>query len=200
MKNLVVLMLFAAFLLSGCIKKVESKRDAAIESAKKVATEAANSYLKELKSILVREMKNGGPEAVFAVCSDTAQQFTKKFSTEKGIEIKRVAFLNRNDANIPDAGEMMWLKEFENMMKGSSFNKDTVLFRVEKTGKETTLHLVKPILLAEECVVCHGSEEQIPEGIKKLIDEKYPNDKATNFKPGDLRGAVSVVMKIKQKK
>lgn len=197
MRNLIVLTILTAFLLTGCIRKVEPKKDAALEAAKKEALSAANGYLKELKSMLVKEMKSGGPEAALTVCSDTAQEFTNKYSREKSIDIRRVAFLNRNDKNVPDAGEMMWLKEFENMMKGSTFNKDTVLYRVEKNGNERTLHLVKPILLSEECVVCHGTEEQIPEGIKKILAEKYPDDKAVNFKPGDLRGAVSVKLKIK---
>ena len=197
MHNLIVLTLLTAVLLTGCIRKVEPKKDAALEAAKKEALAAANGYLKELKGILVKELKSGGQEVALTVCSDTAQAFTAKYAKVKSIDIRRVAFLNRNEKNVPDAGEMMWLKEFENMMKGSTFNKDTVLYRVERNGNERTLHLVKPILLSEECVVCHGTEDQIPEGIKKILAERYPDDKAVNFKPGDLRGVVSVKLKIK---
>ena len=182
--------------LTGCVKKVEPKKDPALEKAKKEATAAAGAYMKDLKAILVAEIQKNGPESAVNICSDTAQKFTKQYSATKKMQIRRVSFMNRNEANVPDQSEIMWLKEFENMMKDGSFNKDTVLYRVEKSGRERMLHLVKPIILAEECVVCHGSDEQIPEGIKKIISDKYPNDKARNFKPGDLRGAVSVKVKI----
>ena len=188
--------LLALVFLAGCVKKVEPKKDVALENVKKEAIAAAGSYMKDLKGILVAEIQKNGAESAVGVCSDTAQKFTRQYSAQKGMEIRRVSFMNRNEVNIPDQSEIMWLKEFENMMRDGSFNKDTALFRVEKSGRDRMLHLVKPILLAEECVVCHGTEEQIPEGIKKIITEKYPNDKAKNFKPGDLRGAISVKIKI----
>lgn len=191
-----LLVIAGLLVLTGCVKKVEPKKDPALEKAKKEATAAAGAYMKDLKAILVAEIQKNGPESVVNICSDTAQKFTKQYSATKKMQIRRVSFMNRNEANVPDQSEIMWLKEFENMMKDGSFNKDTVLYRVEKSGRERMLHLVKPIILAEECVVCHGSDEQIPEGIKKIISDKYPNDKARNFKPGDLRGAVSVKVKI----
>lgn len=195
-KLLATVALAVVVLLSGCVKKVEPKKDVALEAAKKEALAAAGAYMKDLKSILVAEIQKNGPESAVGVCSDTAQKFTRRYSANKGMDIRRVSFMNRNEVNIPDQSETMWLKEFENMMRDGSFNKDTSLYRVERSGNDRMLHLVKPILLAEECVVCHGSEEQIPEGIKKIIAEKYPNDKAKNFKPGDLRGAVTVRIKI----
>ena len=191
-----LLVIAGLLVLTGCVKKVEPKKDPALEKAKKEATAAAGAYMKDLKAILVAEIQKNGPESAVNICSDTAQKFTKQYSATKKMQIRRVSFMNRNEANVPDQSEIMWLKEFENMMKDGSFNKDTVLYRVEKSGRERMLHLVKPIILAEECVVCHGSDEQIPEGIKKIISDKYPNDKARNFKPGDLRGAVSVKVKI----
>lgn len=196
MGRIVILLFVSVLVLTGCVKKVEPKKDAKLENAKIVADKAAGEFMKELKSILVVEMKKGGPENALNVCSDTAQEFAKTYSVKKGMTVRRVSFMNRNEANVPDDAEVMWLKECENMMKAENFNKDTLFFRVERTANSRTLHLAKPILLAEECVVCHGTEEQIPKNIKKLIVEKYPDDKAVNFKPGDLRGLVTVKMKF----
>lgn len=196
MGRIVILLFVSVLVLTGCVKKVEPKKDAKLENAKIVADKAAGEFMKELKSILVVEMKKGGPENALNVCSDTAQEFAKTYSVKKGMTVRRVSFMNRNEANVPDDAEVMWLKECENMMKAENFNKDTLFFRVERTANSRTLHLAKPILLAEECVVCHGTEEQIPKNIKKLIVAKYPDDKAVNFKPGDLRGLVTVKMKF----
>jgi hypothetical protein len=38
------------------------------------------------------------------------------------------------------------------------------------------------------CLACHGSKDSRPAFVK----DKYPNDKAFNFKPGDLRGMYAV--------
>lgn len=196
MRRVILLLFVSVLVFTGCVKKVEPKKDVKLEEVKMVAGKAAGEFMKELKSILVAEMKKGGPECALNVCSDTAQEFAKNYSAKKGMEVRRVSFMNRNEANVPDEAEVMWLKECENMMKADNFNKDTVFFRVERTANSKTLHLAKPILLAEECVVCHGTEDQIPGNIKKLIAEKYPDDKAVNFKPGDLRGLVTVKMKF----
>ncbi|KAB2907297.1 MAG: DUF3365 domain-containing protein [Ignavibacteriales bacterium] len=199
MKVLTFSLLFSIsslLLITGCLKKVEPRHDAALEKAKKEATAAAGDFMKSLKEILVREMKEKGPEGAFDVCSDTAQKFTAFYSKEKGMEIHRVAYMNRNPLNLPDQAETMWMKEIENMMKEKSFNRDTVLYRVVKSGRSRMLHLVKPIFLAPECVVCHGTEDQIPEAVMKKINEKYPEDKARNFQPGELRGLVTVRLKI----
>jgi hypothetical protein len=40
------------------------------------------------------------------------------------------------------------------------------------------------------CLACHGSRDNRPAFVK----EKYPADKAFNFKPGDLRGMVAVYL------
>ena len=48
---------------------------------------------------------------------------------------------------------------------------------------------------AEPCLTCHGSSLQ-PE-LKAEILRLYPNDQATGFKPGELRGAFTVTQKLK---
>jgi len=40
------------------------------------------------------------------------------------------------------------------------------------------------------CVACHGGPEQISPEVKSKLSELYPNDKAVNYQPGQLRGAV----------
>jgi hypothetical protein len=51
---------------------------------------------------------------------------------------------------------------------------------------------MKAIGVAPQCLVCHGSAEQIPETVRAELQTLYPHDRATGYKPGDLRGAVSI--------
>lgn len=45
---------------------------------------------------------------------------------------------------------------------------------------------VEPILLQPLCLTCHGAS-LAPE-LQSRIDELYPDDRATGFEVGDLRG------------
>lgn len=51
------------------------------------------------------------------------------------------------------------------------------------------VHYYKPILIAmPTCVKCHGGKSDITESTQNSITQKYPGDKAVNYKMGDLRG------------
>jgi hypothetical protein len=53
------------------------------------------------------------------------------------------------------------------------------------------VHYLKPIFIqAEGCLRCHGVPGQtlLPEA-SALLSDRYPQDQATGYGPGDLRGA-----------
>ena len=43
---------------------------------------------------------------------------------------------------------------------------------------------------------CHGNQENMMPDVKDLIAQNYPADRATGYKVGDLRGAVSIKISI----
>jgi hypothetical protein len=59
---------------------------------------------------------------------------------------------------------------------------------VLKSTRTEKLAVFTPIHLASKCMTCHGPREQIPSSVKKELDKRYPQDKATGFHSGDLRG------------
>ncbi len=58
-------------------------------------------------------------------------------------------------------------------------------------------HYIKPIFVREMCLNCHGSRERMKDLIYSAIRARYSNDKALDYKTGDLRGAESVQIKMK---
>jgi hypothetical protein len=51
------------------------------------------------------------------------------------------------------------------------------------------VHYFKPILLQPLCLNCHGNEElDISPAVLAMLKKEYPEDKATGFAAGDLRG------------
>ena len=45
-----------------------------------------------------------------------------------------------------------------------------------------------PIRLDVKCLMCHGQPDDILDEVKPELAKRYPDDAATGFKPGDLRG------------
>ena len=42
------------------------------------------------------------------------------------------------------------------------------------------------------CLNCHGSEDKMAPEVKARLSELYPNDKATGYSEGQIRGALTV--------
>jgi hypothetical protein len=51
---------------------------------------------------------------------------------------------------------------------------------------------MKAIGVAPQCLMCHGSTEQIAEPLRVQLQTLYPHDRAVGYRAGDLRGAVSI--------
>ena len=47
-----------------------------------------------------------------------------------------------------------------------------------------------PIPMDAPCLVCHGAPEAIPDAVRSVLTERYPDDAATGYQAGELRGAI----------
>lgn len=143
-----------------------------------------------LQQLLGEELKRGGFEGAVRMCSEKAQLVTEEFGREKGLEIRRVSSRYRNPKNRPD--------EFEARVLAAWAKSGTPATHIEKVkeGGKDWLRLMEPIRLQAMCVNCHGAPAQLTDEVKALLAERYPRDHATGFKPGDLRGAFSVVVPL----
>jgi hypothetical protein len=52
------------------------------------------------------------------------------------------------------------------------------------------LRYMKPVGVGAPCLHCHGTD--INAEVKAKIDALYPNDQATGYRQGDIRGAFSI--------
>jgi hypothetical protein len=42
------------------------------------------------------------------------------------------------------------------------------------------------------CLNCHGSPEQLTPAVLEKLKALYPDDKAVGYRPGDIRGAITI--------
>ncbi len=154
------------------------------------AREAVRDLGAVLKQLLGEELKRGGIEGAVRMCSESAQTVTAEFAKERGLEIKRVSQRYRNSNDRPDEYELRVLAAWARTGKA-----ETHIETVTENGRPW-LRLMEPIRIQPMCLGCHGSPDQIPAEVKAVLDERYPRDKATGYKPGDLRGAFSVLLPV----
>jgi hypothetical protein len=156
----------------------------------------ADDYMMELKTVLIENMKKGGPIAAVHVCSDTAADLTNSYTEKMGVEVKRVSIKNRNPLNIPDEFELKALNTFRTLLADGALKPDTQILEKIKKNENTYVKFVKPILVDAPCLNCHGNETEISGVVKEVLTKKYPKDKAVNYKIGELRGAIAVTKEI----
>jgi hypothetical protein len=109
-----------------------------------------------------------------------------------GVKIKRFSLKNRNSNNYPTQFEKEYLNYFEELNSGNELTPDSYLFKATGSNDQNNVTLIKPIIIGAPCLNCHGSKDQINSDVRLMINEKYPDDKATGYNIGDLRGAISI--------
>ncbi len=144
-----------------------------------------------LKDKLQAAMKDGGPVAALSVCNTEAPKIEKEQSESSGMKVARTALKFRNPNNAPDDFEKRVMEKFIADIKGGADAMKLEHAEVVEADGKKTFRYMKPIMTAgQPCLACHGSELKLEVSAK--IKELYPNDQATGFSAGDMRGAFTV--------
>ena len=159
--------------------------DALLGEARKVAT----SLPPKLLAALQEEISKSGPEGAIPVCRDMAPKMAGEISQQTGWKIKRVSLKARNEARaIPDAWEKAALEDFDK--RAAAGEPPAQLEKGEKIGNE--YRYVKALPVQPLCLGCHGPADQLSPAVKSALGQHYPNDRATGYSVGQIRGAISV--------
>jgi uncharacterized protein DUF3365 len=156
------------------------------------ARAAAKELGQQLKSQLVASIKAGGPKAALGVCKTVAPALSQQIGSDRGMKVERTALKVRNPDNAPDAWERMVLEDFAGKIAaGADARRLERAEVVTDAGGASTLRYMKAIPMgAQPCLTCHGAPEP---ALNAEIRRLYPQDQATGFKPGELRGAFTVM-------
>ncbi|MEE4216894.1 MAG: DUF3365 domain-containing protein [Xanthomonadales bacterium] len=147
-----------------------------------------------LKAELVGAMQSGGPLAAIEVCNTRAPDIAAAVSLEQGVEVSRLSLKNRNPDNAANEWQANVLKTFEERVEeGEDAGSLTWQETVEVDGQEE-YRFMKAIPTGGVCLACHG--KNIDPAVTEKLAELYPEDKATGFSEGELRGAFVVSRKL----
>ena len=96
----------------------------------------------------------------------------------------------RNPANEPDGYERKVLESFDRLPQDARPAAEH--WEVVREDGTESLRYLKPLVAGPMCLTCHGERAKIPVPVQAVLRKEYPDDRATGFAAGDVRGAVSV--------
>ncbi len=161
-----------------------------VQSTRGIAAELVNQLGQKLKGA----MANEGPVAAVSVCKEAAPAIAKSLSAQHGAQVTRVGTRVRNTKmGVPNDWQKEALAGFEARIdKGDKPTELEYWKVVENSDGKRELHFAKPIVTQPLCVTCHGKAEDIPAPLMEKIRAEYPDDQATGYSVGKLRGAVVI--------
>lgn len=181
--------LFALSIVSvaGCTSPVVDR--ASLESqAQGISQQFAATLLPTLQEALA----SGGPVKAIEVCSIRAPEIADELSAATSWSVRRVSLKARNhERAIPDSWERSMLEQFEiEQQDGATMGSLNGSDVVDGEFRYMQAQLAMPL-----CLTCHGSN--LSADVSSALAEHYPNDLATGYGEGDIRGAISLRFPLK---
>jgi hypothetical protein len=143
-----------------------------------VAKAAAMEAFGRLSGRLGEAMADGGPVRAIPVCAAEAGTLTREVATEHGLEMQRLSDRPRR------AGQEALGEDLE-VLRAMRDEPAPQVEWVENGGATVRLPIVLDRAL---CLKCHGGPDDIDQETRAVLAELYPQDRATGYRLGDLRG------------
>ena len=160
-----------------------AQQAAAIQRGKAITAETFGVLSTNLQTALA----TGGVSNALPFCSLAASPLTASVSERHGVKVRRVTHKPRNPAARASAVETAMLDGFRSALV--SGGQPPTPIATNLVAAQATFFA--PIVINNAlCLNCHGEPgKDISEANLAVVRQHYPQDEATGFKLGDLRGA-----------
>ena len=171
-------------------KRIIESSENELNKIETVGSVISKKLLSTLQAELLKEMRTGNPSSAINLCNIKALPLTNELlnSDQNILTIKRTTEKYRNPLNQPDSLELIALRYFQNNWQK---NPETYVQKVEENGA-VYFKYYKALGMKGLCISCHGEQSKLDNDVQQKLTELYPNDKATGYKVGDFRGAISI--------
>lgn len=134
-----------------------------------------------------------GVAGAIPVCKELAPSLIQEKRRETGWDIRRVSLKTRNAGRAtPDAWEVRQLADF-NIRAGNGEKPETLeKSEIVQIDGKPVFRYIKALPTADVCLKCHGPSETMDPGLKAKLAESYPQDQATGYSKGEIRGGLTV--------
>ncbi|MCB1232921.1 MAG: DUF3365 domain-containing protein [Verrucomicrobiae bacterium] len=199
---LAVLTLVFAFSGCGEEKSSDSKTgdnaaasepsDAERRRVTELGQEASEALMQSLGGQLKAAMQSGGPVQAISVCRQAALPLTAAAGESfDGVAVRRTTLKTRNPANAPDATDREVLESMASAAAQNAAPPDPVI-----EWQDDVARFYRPLMMQEICLKCHGDPASFSPELTQALADSYPDDQATGYALGELRGVIRVDVDI----
>lgn len=179
----------ALLLLASCTPQEDAPPPPSPQEQHEITTTGhavADQLVQTLGAQLKSALSSGGPTTAVSVCQAAAQPLTNSVASAlPGVTVRRTALKVRNPLNTPDDNDRTALRQL-------------VALPPEQRPSEIiqwtpdSARFYKPLVMQEVCLKCHGDPETFSPDLRQLLSQAYPDDQATGYRLGQLRGVIRV--------
>lgn len=145
-----------------------------------------------LKPLLKSAVQSGGLRHAINICSHEAPRIAQQLSRETGWNVKRVSLQPRNNKTaIPDPFEKKVLEQFDQRQR----NGEPPASMTHSEIVQNRFRFLKAQAVEDICLNCHG--KKVSADVAAALKKHYPQDTATGYSKGHLRGAFSLIKNLK---
>lgn len=180
----VVFTITMALLAAGPVHAAEPSPDW-VDSAREAAAGLGGTLKQELQAAIAE----GGPVQGIETCRVRAPEIARERSGPE-LRVGRTALRVRNPDNAPDDWERTVLADFQQRMADGADPAGLQAWIETEVDGRPTGRWMKAIPTQPLCLTCHG--DTLAPDLAEAIRDAYPEDRATGFAVGELRGAFTV--------
>jgi hypothetical protein len=193
--------------LAGCGDKVDEQSEAREPTQRvdrssltedeclEICRVATGKLATALQKALLDAIADKGLSGALTTCNVEAIPIARTISIEEGLMISRTSTRFRNPTNAPDDWEAPRLEQLAARLAAGEDPATLESWQVVAYPEgHHTFRYMKAIPTGDLCISCHGNY-LVPEVADRVAD-LYPDDLATGFAVGDLRGAFTLSLPL----
>ena len=154
----------------------------------------AQAFMQRLGGTLKQQLATAGPSDAIGVCKQVAPALAAEYSRD-GFLVSRVSLKTRNKSlGTPDAWERGMLEKFDRQQAQGSAPAEVSELTEDADGR--WFRYMKAIPTQPMCLQCHGQPDDMAAEVKTMLAREYPQDQATGYRAGDIRGAITIKRRL----
>lgn len=154
----------------------------------------ATPVLPKVAATLKEALDQRGPVGAIEACNLKAPKLLDQASADTGWQVRRVSLRTRNaQTGTPDAWQARQLADFNIRAAAGAKPESLEVGEIVTAhdGKQTFRYL-RALPVMEVCTTCHGDAAKLDPAVQSKLRELYPEDRATGYRVGEIRGALAV--------
>ncbi|TVP53951.1 MAG: DUF3365 domain-containing protein [Gemmatimonadales bacterium] len=152
---------------------------------------AADALAQGLVGRLAEAIDEQGTVGAVDFCSAEAMELTRDIAEDHdaSLELKRTTTRWRNPDNAPDEAEARVLEYLEALEAREPGSAPAAL---TAAGPDGSPRFYRALRTAPMCLQCHGAEADLDPEVRRILEARYPEDRAVGYSEGEFRGVIRV--------